>query len=311
MDARVWRWTGTFVVALALAAGTLSAMGQAWKGMGRMAGKVVDEGGTPIEGVVVEGSLPVADARVEAKTNKKGEWSIGGVARGDWQIEFAKDGYETFQAMVSIAELTRLPPMNVTLKKAAPVIDPNVEIREGLEKAAALMQQKQFGAARAIYEDLLARFPQVHQLYPLIARTYYGEGQLDKSIEHLRLALERDAQNVEVRLLLGNVLIEKGDADAGREVIASVADTQIKDPTTLLNVAIGLINQGKGAEAAAYLEKNVALFPDYPDSYYYRALTHLQLGNTGKAKADFAQFLKMAPEAPEAPMARKALEQIK
>lgn len=311
MDARVWRWTGTFVVALALAAGTLSAMGQAWKGMGRMAGKVVDEDGKPIEGVVVQAFLPVADARVEAKTNKKGEWSIGGIARGDWQIEFAKDGYESFQATVSIAELTRLPPMNVTLKKAAPVVDPNVEIREGFEKAAALMQQKQFGAARAIYEDLLGRFPQVHQLHPLIARTYYGEGQLDKSIEHLRLALERDAQNVEVRLLLGNVLIEKGDADAGREMIASVADAQIKDPTTLLNVAIGLINQGKGAEAATYLEKNVALFPDYPDSYYYRALTHLQLGNTGKAKADFAQFLKMAPDAPEAPMARKALEQIK
>lgn len=284
---------------------------QAWRGMGRVAGKVVDEQGAPLEGVAVVAVFPAANGRTEARTNRKGEWAIGGIARGEWQLDFVKDGYETYRTSVFVNELTRLPPMTVTLKKATPVVDPNAEIAVGLEQAATLMNGKRYAEARAIYEGLLAKYPQVYQLHPLVARTYYGENQYDKAIEHLKRALEAAPDSVEVKLLLGNVLVEKGDATAGQALLATIDDRQVKDPTTFLNVGIVLFNQGKSAEALAYFEKDVALFPDYPDAYYYRGITHLQLGKVDAAKADLQKFLTMAPQAPEAATARKILDQLK
>jgi hypothetical protein len=65
-------------------------------------------------------------------------------------------------------------------------------------------------------------------------------------------------------------------------------------------------------------------FPEYPDGYYYRGITNVQLGTMLRpddqaagdkllqaAKADLAKFVQMAPDAPEAAAAKKILEQLK
>jgi len=276
--------------------------------MGRVAGKVTDEEGKPLADVVVKLGLPGAGG-TEVKTNSKGEWAIGGIARGDWNVDFEKAGYDVLRISVSISEYSRIPPVETKLKKSAP--DPNELIKADLTKASALLGEKKFAEARAVYEAVLAKYPQAYQIEPLIARTYYGEKQFDKAIEHLRIAVEKNPANVENKLLLGNILIEQGRAEEGRQVLASVDDTQVKEPLTYVNVGIGLMNQNKGDEALAYFEKAIARFPQSGDAYYYRALCRLQKGDTEGTKADLKRFLELAPEAPEAPAARKALEQLK
>jgi regulator of sirC expression with transglutaminase-like and TPR domain len=59
-----------------------------------------------------------------------------------------------------------------------------------------------------------------------------------------------------------------------------------------------------------YFDRAVARFPSHPDSYYFRGLAHLQLGDNDAARADLEKFVRMAPEAPEAEMARKILKQL-
>lgn len=285
-----------------------AAHAQSWRGMGRLAGKVTDEQGQPLEGVAVRLELPGAGA-TQAKTNKKGEWAIGGLARGDWHVDFDKPGYDTVRITVTVEELSRVPPMDTKLKKSAP--DPNEVIKTDLVKAAGLMTEKKFAEARAIYEGILAKYPQAHQVEPLIARTYYGEKQFDKAIDHLKVAVEKNPASVENKLLLGNILIEQGRAEEGRQVLASVDDAAVKDPLTFVNVGIGLMNQNKPEEALVFLEKAIARFPQSGDAYYYRALVRLQKDDLAGAKADLTKFLELAPDAPEAPAARKALEQIK
>ncbi len=284
---------------------------QAWRGMGRVAGKVTDAGGAPIEGVTVKIYHPEAKGGTEVKTNKKGEWVVGGIARGGWQVDFLKNGYEPRQITIDVNELSSNPPVVLSLKKVAPQADPNVELRGDLERAAGLLNQKQYAEARAIYSALLEKYPEAHQLHPLIARTYSGENQFEKSIEHLRIARQKDPENVEVKLLLGNILVEKGNADEGRQLLAGIDDSKVKDPTTFLNVGIVLLNQNKPADAQTYFDKTIKLFPTHPDAYYYRGLAHLQTGNTDAAKVDLKTFVEMAPNAPEAATAKKILEQLK
>lgn len=309
MQSKVW----TAALAALLFFGAV-AQAQEWRGMGRVGGKVVDEGGKPIEGVTVKAMLPQADNKGPApgKSNSKGEWAIGGLARGNWAIDFIKDGYVTKNISIQVAELTRLPPMEIVMKKAAPVVDPNAEIKQKLVEAAGLMNAKQFAQARAIYEDLAAKYPEVTQFRPLIARTHYGEGDKARAIEHLRKAAEQDPDNVEVKLLLGNILIEEGKTAEGQQILASVDESKVKDPTVYLNVGIGMINEGKHAEAVKWFDKAIAGFPDQADAYYYRGISYLSLSKTAEAKADLEKFVAMAPkDAPELPTAKKILESIK
>jgi Tfp pilus assembly protein PilF len=285
------------------------ARAQDWRGMGRLAGTVVDDTGAPIEGVTVKAVRGESNGGPTVKTNKKGEFVLAGINGGNWNLDFDKPGYEPAKKSASFQEHDRNPPMAVTMKKAA--VDPNVQIRADLEKAADLVKQQRFADARAIYQSILAAHPDAYQVEPYIARTYYAEHQLDPAIEHLRAALARDPNNVEVKLLLANVLTEKGSGDEARQLLASIEESKITDPSTFVNVGIGLINQKKPEEALPWFEKAIAKFPEAPDAYYYRGITELQLGRNDQAKADLTKFVAMAPNAPEAKTAKGILETLK
>jgi tetratricopeptide (TPR) repeat protein len=286
---------------------------QEWRGMGRVGGKVVDEGGKPIDGVQVKAMLASAGNQgPSSKSNAKGDWAIGGIARGNWALDFSKEGFETRRISISVSEVSRIPPMEIVLKRVVPVVDPNAEIKDKLTEAAALMNAKKFADARAIYEDLAAKYPSVKEFRPLIARAHYGEGNKERAIEELRKAAEQDPENIEVRLLLGNTLMETGKQEEGRQVLAAVDDSKVKDPIVYINIGIALMNQNKQAEAITWFDKAIQRFPDQPDAYYYRGVSKLGLGDQAGAKADIQKFLALAPaDAPERALATKILESIK
>ncbi len=283
----------------------VAAGAQSWRGMGRLAGKVTDEQGKPLENVVVRLTLPGAGGTT-AKTNRKGEWAVGGLARGDWELDFELAGYESRRLAVSVAELTRVPPIEVQLK-----VDVNEVIRLAMVRAGDLVAQQKWAEARAIYEDILARYPDAYRVEPYIARTYYAEKNYDEAVRHLKIAVEKDPADQENRLRLGNILMDMGRLDEGRQVLASVDDTAVTDPVIFVNVGISFLNQNRAVEALQYFEKAIARFPDKGEAYYYRALVRLQRDDVEGAKADLGKFLQLAPDAPEAPAARKALEQLK
>ncbi len=304
----------TAVAILAVLLLPAGAFAQEWRGMGRVAGKVVDEGGKPVSEVTIKATLPRAGNRgPEGKSNAKGEWAIGGIASGDWAVDFVKDGYETRSITVSVTQGSRLPPMEIRLTKAAAAVpEPNVEIQQQLTQAAALMNSKQFAQARAIYEALAAKYPEVKQFRPLIARSYYGEGNKDAAIEHLRKALAQDPGNVEITLLLGNTLMEQGQAEEARQMLASIDEAKVADPAIFLNAGIALLNDKKTADAVPWFDKAVTRFPTHADAYYYRGISYLSLGKTAEAKADLEKYISIAPaDAPEVATARKILETMK
>ena len=237
----------TGLVILAACVSTTAAHAQDWRGIGRAGGKVVDdETGKPVEGVAIKAMLPRSENRGpgEVKSNSKGEWAVGGLASGNWALDFVKDGYETRSISVPITEGGGRPPMEIRLKKkAAPPADPNVEIKAKLLDAAAKMTAKQFADARAIYEELAAKYPEVKQFRPLIARTYYGEGNKAAAIEELRKATAEDPANIEVKLLLGTTLMETGKTEEAAQILSAIDESKVTDPAVFLNIGIGLINE--------------------------------------------------------------------
>ncbi len=293
------------VLILLIVAFASAASAQSWRGMARMTGKVTDEEGKPLEGVKVKLALGSAGG-TELKTNKKGEWEIGGLARGDWAVDFEFPPYEARRITVSIAELQRTPPVEIKLK-----LDINEAIRIEVVAAAELLSQQKYAEARARYESVLKKYPSAYRLEPFIARTYYLEKNNDEAIKHLKIAIEKDPSDVATKLLLGNILMDTGRMDEGRVLLDSVDDSAVKDPAIFVNIGISLMNQNKADAALPYFEKAVKNFPDKGDGYYYRGLIRLQKGDTEGTKADLKKFIELSPNAPEAAAARKALEQLK
>jgi len=311
---RAWKLAG--LAAIAALTLTTSAYAQDWRGVGRVGGKIVDEDtGQPIEDVAVKATMPRSQNRGpnDSKSNNKGEWAVGGLASGEWALDFSKDGYETRSISVAVSEGGNRRPMEIKLKKkAAPAPDANAEIKTRLTDAAAKMNAKQFAEARAIYEQLSAKYPEVKQFRPLIARSYYGEGNKTAAIEQLRKASEEDPANIEVRLLLGTTLMEVGKGEEARQILASVDESKIVDPAVFLNIGIGLINDKKHAEAVTWFDKAISRFPQHPDGYYYRGISYLTLGKTAEAKADLEKYVSIAPpDAPELATAKQILATIK
>jgi predicted Zn-dependent protease len=303
---KAFRTAIAFIVFVLVA---LPALAQA-KGSATLSGKVVDDQGQPVADAVVRAQLVGQGDPLTATTDKKGEWKIKNLPEGQWRVEVGKDGLETHRQVVEIRN-DKTPPVNVTLTKEVAKPDPSVEINTAVAHAAELAQAGQIAQARKIYEDLLVKYPTVYQLEGLIARTYAVEGQHDKAMEHLNIALEKDPTNVELKVLHGDLLMEAGDKAGAKAILDSVDLTQVKDPFPFINAAIVTINEGKGDEAAASLTKLLAQFPTQNEIFYYRGRAYVVAKKYDEAKADLEKFIAAAPPgAKEAADAKRILDQL-
>jgi hypothetical protein len=105
------------MVAALVAMVTTVAMAQI-RGMGRLNGKVTEDGGGPIDGVSIR--LRQGTGIILGKTDPKGDWMLAGVARGEWMVTFEKQGFSTkFMKVLVEKELMRTDAIKVTMKKGA------------------------------------------------------------------------------------------------------------------------------------------------------------------------------------------------
>ncbi|HTI36748.1 MAG TPA: tetratricopeptide repeat protein [Vicinamibacterales bacterium] len=305
---RVIQWTAAAAIIVMLSAPAIAQS----RGQGHLHGMVKDESGQPVEGVQVKAVMQGEKDVFTDRTNKKGEWAINGIKSGQWNLDFSKEGYETRSITVPFSELATLPPMAIDLKKAVVKVDPNAEIKSELQKAAPLLEGGKYAEARAIYEQIEQKYPDVWQVEPLIARTYAGENNPDAAMTHLQKALEHDPDNVEVKLLMASTLVDQKKTDEAQKYLDSIDMAKVKDPTVFLNEGISLINQGKAADALPLFDKVVMHYPGEAEAYYYRGRCELAVGKFPEAKADLQKFVAMpGADASQVDQAKKILEQLK
>jgi hypothetical protein len=110
----VYRRAAIVAVACALLmAGTASAQ---WRGLGRVMGVVTDETGAPVAGATVRADLMGVGGTV-VQTNEKGEWTVTGIAKGQWVITVAKDGLALQKQSVVVREMAAPEMVKTTMKK--------------------------------------------------------------------------------------------------------------------------------------------------------------------------------------------------
>lgn len=91
-----------------------------FRGLGRITGTVSEEGGGPMSNVTIRATLTGEEGVIEEKSDQKGTWAVAGVAKGEWHLTFQIAGYVPVGARVVLpAELTRVAPISITLKKVS------------------------------------------------------------------------------------------------------------------------------------------------------------------------------------------------
>lgn len=279
------------------------------RGSSRIAGKVVDKEGKPLADVIVKAQKVGETDVMDGKSNKKGEWSIRGMAGGEWRLEFSKDGFESQEGNITVPENGQAEGVTVTMVEPAP--DPTAAINEEIKRAHTMGQAGDTAGARQIYASLGEKYPTVYQFPFFIATTYAAEKNFEKALEYVKLAGEKDPTSVDVKLLQAEIMMELGQKDEARALLDSIDMTQVKDPYPFINNAINMINDGKAAEAVESLNKLEAQFPGESLIYYYRGRAHVVGTDLELAKADLEKFVSLAPpNSKEVADAKKILDQI-
>ena len=279
------------------------------KGNARVNGKILDDQGKPASAVLVRAIKAGEPTPVEVKTNDKGEWKLEGLATGNWNFEFLKEGFEPQRMTLELEN--RNPPIDMKLTKAA-AVDPNAELQAGMAKAVELQKAGKNAEARKIIEDLIAKYPEAYRLNAFVGSTYEAEKNYDKAIEHLKMVVDKEPADIDMKTYLTELYTLKGDKVEAQKLLDSIDMTQVKDPTLFINSAITSINAGKSDEAIALLDKLIKQFPTHANLLYYRARAYIVAKKMPEAKADLEKFVSMAaPDARELPDAKKLLEQLK
>jgi thioredoxin-like negative regulator of GroEL len=312
-----------------LVAGVASAQG--WRGMNRIHGIVTDADGKPVKGAKVTlVSKRSGNGPEPLTTDAKGRWAMGNVLNGSWDIDVVAEGFLPRQMSAQVVEGAGLtPPIKIVLEPK-PVEQPKPPVEEtkeviqigGVEVAPEIAQaveagnnfikEKKFAEAAAEYEKAVAVLSGNTALKFALARAYHGSGQLKKAVTLMNEIYTADTGNMTAATLLTDMLLEDGQTDEAKKVLAAMPPGALTDVNTVLNIGIRFVNNNKPEDAWKYFNDAVAIAPDVPAAYYYRGIAALQLKKMKEAKADLQKVIEIAPaDSQEAADAKDLLKQMK
>ncbi len=314
---------------------TLPLPAQDWRGRGRVQGQVTDQDGHPVEGATItlrHGNDPVkaeAPGPTPLKTDKKGHWSMLGLAHGTWGVLIEKDGYIPSEGRINVEEEGLVPPVNISLKPIPKEQAKEQTPSKGSQAMAAItdgnaaLQADKLVEAREAYEKALALLDPPNQVPVLraIASTWYRESgqaktkedkaqKLEKSIAALKQALEIKPDDTESLQLIVNLLVGAGREAEAQTYMAKLPQGAKVDADTLINVGIKYYNQKQLDKALEQFNRVVAENPEMAEAYYYRGLVYLNQNKVPQAKADFKKLLEIDPKSKYANEAREYLKAL-
>lgn len=317
---------GIFLISLSASV----ALAADWRGTNRLAGSVVDADKKAIANAKLMLRLQEAGNRgPDVVTDRKGKWAILGLAAGTWYIDIEAEGFLPKKTAVSLAEGQRLPNMILQLDPAPPPVEEPEQVastvpqeavdavkrgevlfRTADAETAADRKKELYREAIAEFEKALAVLPDHVGLKQVLARAYYGAGELERATTLLREIHAADPENHQMLLLLVNLLLESGQLEEGKKLFAKIPADALTEPTAVINIGILFLNRNDPAEAQTWFTRAVSISPDTYEPYYYRALAAIQLKRYNEAKPDLQKVLELAPDSPVAAEVKQILKSL-
>lgn len=294
---------------LVLAASSLLSA-QDWKGKGRLGGLVLDQSGAPIEGVKVKLFSLKAQEGTEVLTDKTGHWMAAWIRSGGWNVDFEKIGYAPKKIVIEISETKKNPDVEIRLDKIEGLVITD-EVKDLLTRGNELFEQKDYAGALALYQDILAKYPDAYPVHMNVGNCHFAEEKYDLAEQSYVKLLEKDPKNVNAVIAVGNCYANRGDSAKAMEWYSKLEFEKIEDPTVLYNLGTSYYNNAKFEDALKFYKKAVEKQKDSTDAMFQLGLTYLNLQKNAEAIAQFEDYLKVDATSARADQVRAFLDYLK
>ena len=292
-------------------------------GKGRVSGQVVDENGNPVEGAKIVVQSLQTQALLEGVSDKKGHFAVAGMGTGGWKVTAAKKGYTSSEIDYNVRQLTRNPPITFTLKKLAGMaaLLADEESVKMFDQGNALLKEDKVDEALRVFEDFLAKYPDIYQIRLNLGSCYLKKNEWDKAAAEFTLVLEKtkaifgDYQKdkaTSVRALsgLGEVYLLTGDLAKAQEFLKQAVDISPEDEVAAYNVGEVFFSNQQIEEAIRYFELAVKIKKDWPKPYLRLGYVFLNKGDYAKSIEYFSRFVELDPQNPEVPQVKNIIATI-
>jgi tetratricopeptide (TPR) repeat protein len=317
---RIKLWSILAVLVL-FTAGFASA--QAGRGVGRIGGTVTDLEDNPLEGAKVMITYSQnTGLKLEALTNKKGEWSFLGLGTGNWNLISYAKGYDPVNQPVYVSQLAINPPVKIKLKKSEKPGGGLIEDEASfafLENGNKLFREGKYDEAVVQFETFIQKNPLAYQVRLSIGDCYREKGDFEKATAIYNEIIERSKTDAalgkdmmaKAMAGLGNIMLKQNKLPEAQDYFKQSIEASPKDEVLAYNVGeIFFSNQGYD-EAIKYFTLATQIKPDWPDPYLKLGMVYLSKADNANSIAKLEKFLTLEPDGPRAEQARSILGMIK
>jgi len=292
-------------------------------GRGRISGNVRDESGAPIEGARVSAQNLTAAALLEGTSDKKGHFAVAGLGTGMWRFTVVKEGYLTLTKDIEVHQLKANSPLDVVMKKVTGMaaLQTDNSVLQAFDQGNAFIEEGKYDEAIKIFDEFLAKYPEVYQTRLNIASACLKKGDLVRADAEFKAVLEKAVPAQEgakpdkaaaIRALsgLGEMALAKGDFDAAQKNFAQALQISPEDEAAAYNVGEIFFSNQKLDEAIRYFEMAIQIKSTWPKPYYRLGLVYLNKGDFPKAIENLNKFVELDPRNPEAPNVKNTIAAI-
>ncbi|MCX7974445.1 MAG: tetratricopeptide repeat protein [Candidatus Aminicenantes bacterium] len=285
---------------------------------------VIDEAGNPVEGAKIIIQYLQYTYKLEAVSNKKGQWSIFGLGKGEVNINVEKEGFLPTNFQISVSGVSKNPVLKIVLKKpgsGTPIGEEAEGLKASLENANKLYDAGQYLEAITAYQSILNSDPRLFMIRLNIGNCYMEMKEYDKAIAEYQKLLEemnnqpedkRDVRIIsQVYAAIGDAYLRQDKFDQAQEYFLRSINIDQTDPAISFNVAEIMMNAGKTDEAIKYYEISLKADPKRAKTYLKLGLAWLNKGDIKKAIEYINKVKEVAsPDDPDLITANEILKKL-
>lgn len=301
------------------------ALAQAGRGVGRLGGVVLDNNDKPVAGAKLVLTY-IQDAggglKLEATTNKKGEWSFIGLGSGRWSLMVSAEGFAPVAQEVTVSQLEKNPRITIKLQKAGggvSIIQDQASL-ELLDEGNKFFQEGKYDTALAMFEQFYEKNPSAYQILLNIGDCYREKGEIDKALDYYNQVMEKAKSdmgmgvNMTAKALaaIGLIYLKQDNLEEATKYFKQSVDTAPQDEVVAFNVGEVFFTNQKLDEAERYFKMASGIKPDWPEPYLKLGYVALNKNELAVAVEYFEKFLTLEPQdSPRVAMVQQILQAIK
>jgi tetratricopeptide (TPR) repeat protein len=230
-------------------------------------------------------------------------------------VTLEKEGYQTVKLNVKIPagllqkeEVTMYTTEEVLRKSIAN--DPHAQAIEAFNKAAELINAKQYDEALELLDKAVSLDDTIYQVYHYLGFIYYEQGKYQEAIRSLLKVLELNPDHAQTYRLLAAAYEKSGDKKESAKYTKLAQEKGGKTALDAYNEGIQAFNNGETDNAIAAFEEAIKLDEKYGDAYYRLGLCHLNKNENDKAIAALKKYVELNPNGEEVETAKAIIETL-